>query len=60
MKLLNNGPVVDLTIQSNRLKMIPPGGNGSDGKYIVIDGNGRTTDYILSGGVRVVEIGWIN
>ena len=59
MKFLNNGTVVDLTIQSNRLRMIPPGGNGSDGKYITVDNNGRTTEYILSGGVRVLEEGWL-
>ncbi|KFG90724.1 hypothetical protein BV98_001436 [Sphingobium herbicidovorans NBRC 16415] len=59
MKFLNNGQVVDLTIQSNRLRMIPPGGNGSDGKYITVDSQGRTTEYILSNGVRVLEEGWL-
>ena len=58
MKFLNNGNVVDLTILSNRFRLIPPGGNGSDGKYIVADSAGRTTDYILYQGVRVVEMGW--
>ena len=60
MVMNNNGSRADLTFRSDKVRFIPPGGNGSDGKYIVIDGNGRTTDYILSGGVRVVEIGWIN
>ena len=60
MVMNNNGSRADLTFRSDKVRFIPPGGNGSAGKYIVIDGSGRTTDYILSGGVRVVEIGWIN
>ncbi|EQB09705.1 beta strand repeat-containing protein [Novosphingobium lindaniclasticum] len=56
--LNNNGARADFAIRADRFKMVPPGGNGSDGKYIVVDGNGRTTDYILYQGVRVVEMGW--
>lgn len=55
----NNGQVGDFTIRSDRFRVIPPGGAGSDGFYVDIDGNNRTTQYILSGGVRVVEIGWL-
>lgn len=55
----NNGQVGDFTIRSDRFRVIPPGGSGSDGFYVDIDGSNRTTQYILSGGVRVVEIGWL-
>lgn len=56
----NNGTVGDFTIRADRFRVIPPGGAGSDGFYIDIDSSNRTTQYILSGGVRVVEIGWLN
>lgn len=56
----NNGQVGDFTIRSDRFRVIPPGGAGSDGFYIDIDSSSRTTQYILSGGIRVVESGWLN
>lgn len=56
----NNGTVGDFTIRSDRFRVIPPGGAGSDGFYIDIDSSSRTTQYILSGGIRVVESGWLN
>jgi hypothetical protein len=55
----NNGQTGDFTIRSDRFRILPPGGSG-DGFYVDIDGSNRTTQYILSGGVRVVEIGWLN
>ncbi len=57
--LNNNGARADFTIRADRFKMIPPGGNGSDGKYITVDSSGRTTEYILFNGIRVIEEGWI-
>jgi len=57
--LNNNGQRADLTVRSDRFRVIPPGGSGADGFYIDIDGSARTTQYILSGSVRVVEIGWL-
>lgn len=59
IKANNNGQRADFTVRSDRFRVIPPGGAGSDGFYVDIDGSGRTTQYILSGGVRRVEIGWI-
>ncbi|GEM_PF-2107601 len=58
MVLNNNGQRADLTIRSDRFRVLPPGGNGADGFYVDIDAQGRTTQYILSGGVRVAEFGW--
>ena len=55
----NNGTTGDFTIRSDRFRVIPPGGSGSDGFYIDIDGSNRTTQYILDSGVRRVEIGWL-
>lgn len=55
----NNGQTGNFTIRSDRFRILPPGGSG-DGFYVDIDGSNRTTQYILSGGVRVVEIGWLN
>lgn len=55
----NNGTVGDFTIRSDRFRVLPPSGT-TDGFYIDIDGSGRTTQYIKSGSVRVVELGWLS
>ncbi len=55
----NNGEVGDFTIRSDRFRVIPPGGLGSDGWAVDVDSSGRTTQYILAGGVRVIEEGWL-
>ncbi|KFG91731.1 Phage tail protein [Sphingobium herbicidovorans NBRC 16415] len=54
----NNGTVGSFTIRSDRFRVLPPSGT-TDGFYIDIDGSNRTTQYIRSGSVRVVELGWI-
>lgn len=56
--LNNNGNTGNMTIRSDRFRVVPPSGSG-DGFYVDIDGSNRTTQYILSGSVRVVEIGWL-
>lgn len=55
----NNGTVGSFTIRSDRFRVLPPSGT-TDGFYIDIDGSGRTTQYIQSGSVRVVELGWLS
>jgi hypothetical protein len=54
----NNGTVGNFTIRSDRFRVLPPSGT-TDGFYIDIDGSNRTTQYIRSGSVRVVELGWL-
>ncbi|GLV22017.1 hypothetical protein TomMM35A_18700 [Sphingobium sp. TomMM35A] len=55
----NNGTVGSFTIRSDRFRVLPPSGT-TDGFYIDIDGSNRTTQYIRSGSVRVVELGWLS
>lgn len=59
MRLLSNGEVSDITFQSDRVRFLPPGGDGADGKYTVYDAQRRTTDFILASNVRVIEQGWL-
>lgn len=54
----NNGTTGSFTIRSDRFRVLPPSGT-TDGFYIDIDGSNRTTQYIRSGSVRVVELGWL-
>lgn len=55
----NNGTAGNFTIRSDYFRVLPPSGT-TNGFYIDIDGSNRTTQYILDGSVRVVEIGWLS
>ena len=54
----NNGQRAATIFRSDQFGVRPPGGT-TDGYYIEFDGAGRTTQYIRSGNVRVVESGWL-
>jgi|GEM_PF-2215097 len=58
MVMNNNGQRADVTFRSDRFRIVPPSGT-TDGYYVDIDSSGRTTQYIRSGSVRVVESGWL-
>ena len=57
---INGTPVAGgVTFRSDTFRVLPPTGT-TDGFYIDIDGSNRTTQYIRSGSVRVVELGWLS
>lgn len=57
---INGTPVAGgVTFRSDTFRVLPPSGT-TDGFYIDIDGSNRTTQYIRSGSVRVVELGWLS